>query len=76
MHKTKYEEKNFYLKIFSFFADVVDTADKHSFATFISEYLRKFSKKFEMVLMGYSGDRGTLIYEKKPEGENLVSDSL
>jgi hypothetical protein len=26
--------------------------------------------------MGYSGARGTLIYEKKPEGENLVSDSL
>ncbi len=24
--------------------------------------------------MGYSGARGTLIYEKKPEGENLVSD--
>ncbi len=28
------------------------------------EYLREFSKKFEMVLMGYSGARGTLIYEK------------
>ncbi len=28
---TKYE-KNLYLKFFSFIADVVDTADKHSFA--------------------------------------------
>jgi hypothetical protein len=28
------------------------------------QYLREFSKKFEMVLMGYSGARGTLIYEK------------
>ncbi len=25
--------------------------------------------------MGYSGARGTPIYEKKPVGENLVSDS-
>jgi hypothetical protein len=31
---------------------------------FVREYLRKFSEKFEMVLMGYSGARGTLIYEK------------
>jgi hypothetical protein len=46
---------NFISKFFSFFAGVVDTADKH---------LREFSKKFEMVLMGYSGARGTLIYEK------------
>jgi hypothetical protein len=29
-----------------------------------------------MVLMGYSRARGTLIYRKKPEGKNLVSDSL
>ena len=41
--------KKSYFKIFLFFASVVDTADKHS---------------FEMVLMGYSGAQGTLIYEK------------
>jgi hypothetical protein len=28
------------------------------------EYLRKFSKKFETVLMGYSGAGGKLIDEK------------
>jgi hypothetical protein len=50
-------------KFFSFFAVVVDTANKHSFAN-----IREFSKKFEMVLMGYSGAQGTLIYEK-----NLMS---
>jgi hypothetical protein len=27
------------------------------------EYLREFSKKFETVLMGYSGPRGKLIHE-------------
>jgi hypothetical protein len=42
---------------FSFFAGVIDTADKHSFAN-ISANFR----------MGYSGVRGTLIYEK-----NLMS---
>ncbi len=46
--------------MFSLFAGVVDTADKHSFAN-ISD---SFRKKLEMVLMGYSGARGTLIYEK------------
>ncbi len=30
----------------------------------IREYLREFSKKFEMILLGYSGAQGTLIYEK------------
>ncbi len=30
----------------------------------ISEYLREFSKKFESVLMGYSGARGKLIHAK------------
>jgi hypothetical protein len=52
--------KNFISKFFSFFAGVVDTADKHSFANISAN----FRKKFEMVLMGYSGARGTLIYEK------------
>jgi hypothetical protein len=30
----------------------------------ICEYFREFSKKFEMVLMGYSGAGGKLIHEK------------
>ncbi len=38
-------------------------------------YLREFSKKVEMILMEYSGARGTLIH-KKTEVENLVSDSF
>jgi hypothetical protein len=57
-------KKNFISKFFSFFAAVVDTADKHSFANIFAN----FCKKFEMVLMGYSGARGTLIY-----GKNLMS---
>ncbi len=32
--------------------------------TLTSEYLRKFSKKFETVLMGYSGAGEKLIHEK------------
>ncbi len=52
--------KKFYLKIFPFFDGVVDTGDKHSFANISAD----FSKKFEMVLTGYSGAQGTLIYEK------------
>ncbi len=53
-------KKKFISKFFSFFAGVVDTADKHSFANISAN----FRKKYEMVLMGYSGARGTLIYEK------------
>ena len=53
-------KKNFISKFFSFFASVVDTADKHSFANISAN----FRKKFEMFLMGYSGPPGTLIYEK------------
>ena len=37
------------------------------------EPLRKFSKKFEMALMVYSGAWGKLIHEKKPEAKNLVT---
>jgi hypothetical protein len=37
---------------------------------------REFSKKFETVLIGYLGARGTMINEKKIEAENLVSDFL
>ncbi len=66
-------KKKFISTFFSFFACVVDTADKHSF----SNISANFRKKFEMVLMGYSaGAQGTLIYEKKSDVENLVSDSL
>jgi hypothetical protein len=54
-------KKKIYFEIFSFFAGVVDTADKHSFANISAN----FRKKFEMVLMGYSVARGTLIYKKK-----------
>ncbi len=39
------------------------------------EYLREFSEKFESVLMVYYGAMRKLIV-KKPEAENLVSDSL
>jgi hypothetical protein len=35
-------------------------------------YIREFSEKFEMTLMGYSGARGKLNM-KKPEVENLVA---
>ncbi len=44
-----------------FIAGVVDTADKHSFAIISAN----FRKKVEMILMDYSGARGTLIHEKK-----------
>jgi hypothetical protein len=40
------------------------------------EPLRKFSKKFEMALMVYSGAWGKLIHEKKPKVENLMTLSL
>ncbi len=52
--------KNVISKFFSFFAGVVDTADKHSFASISVN----FFKKFEMILLGYSGAQGTQIYEK------------
>jgi hypothetical protein len=40
--------------------------------TLTCEYLRKFSKTFETVLMGYSGAGGKLIHEKKLEAKILV----
>ena len=61
-------KNNFISTFFSFFA-AVDTADKHSFAN-ISAIFEKNDP------MAYSGARGTLIYDKKLEVENLVSDSL
>jgi hypothetical protein len=39
------------------------------------EYLRDVSKKFETVLMGYSGAGGKLIH-KKTRSKNLVTLSL
>ncbi len=39
-------------------------------------YTREFSKKFETVLIGYSGAGGKLIHEKKPEAKNRVTLSL
>jgi hypothetical protein len=56
--------KKNYFKIFLFFRRCC----WHRWKTFIREYLREFSKKIEMVLMGYSMARGTRFYEK-----NLMS---
>jgi hypothetical protein len=53
-------------------ACVVDTTDKHSYANISAD----FWKKIVTIPIAYSGARGTLIYEKKPEVKNLVSDSL
>ncbi len=55
-------------------AGVVDTGGK--FTTLSCEYFRKLSKKFETTLMGYSGAWGKLIFDEKPEVENLVALSL
>jgi hypothetical protein len=40
-----------------------------STTTFICEYLREFSKKFEMALMVYSGAWGKLIHKKNQESK-------
>jgi hypothetical protein len=47
-------------------ASVVDTGNKHLYGNIENE----------IAPMKYSGARGTLIHENKPETENLVSDSL
>ncbi len=54
---------------FSFFSPV-------SLTPLINIHSRISPRIFEKFEMVHSGARGTLIYEKKPEGENLVSDSL
>ncbi len=41
--------------------------------TLTCEYLREFSKNFEMNLMLLSGAWGKVIHEKKPEAKNLVT---
>ncbi len=61
MHLTKLLTKyfkNVISKFLSFFAGVVDTADKRSFAIISAN----FSKKFETIPIGYSEAGGTLIY--------------
>jgi hypothetical protein len=50
-----------------FSAAVVDTGDncrRYWWCTLTCKYLREFSKKFEMVLLGYSGAGGKQIHEK------------
>jgi hypothetical protein len=48
-----------------FAAGVVDTGGKlHRWCTLTCEYLRKFLKKFEMILMLLSGAWGKMIHEK------------
>ncbi len=68
---------------FNFAAGVVDTDGK--FATGVvdtggaplhANISTNFRKKFETVLIGYSGAGGKLIHEKKPEAKNLVTLSL
>jgi hypothetical protein len=48
--------KNLYLKIFLIYR----RCRWHRWYTFIRDYLREFSKKFETIQMGYSVARGTL----------------
>jgi hypothetical protein len=62
-------KKKFILKFFSFFAGVVDTADKHSFANISAN----FRKNGPNVILRGPGDND---FWKKSDVENLVSDSL
>jgi hypothetical protein len=64
-------KKNFISKFFSFFAGVVDIADKHSFAN-ISANFRKIRNGPNGILRG----PGDIDLGKKSDVENLVSDSL
>jgi hypothetical protein len=64
-------------------AGVVDTGGKFSTgvidtggAPLLGNISANFRKKFETVLMGYSGAGGKLLHEKKPEAKNLVTLSL
>ncbi len=52
--------KIFWLKIFS----ICHRCRWHRWQTLSCEYLRKFLKKFETFLIGYSGAGGKLIHEK------------
>jgi hypothetical protein len=51
-----------------FIASVVDTVDKHLLAIISTN----FRKKVEMILMEYSGARGTLIHGKKLKSKSRV----
>jgi hypothetical protein len=61
----------------NFAAGVVETGGKfgqcrwYRWCTLTSEYLREFSKKFETVLMGYSGAGGKLTHEKNQKQKIL-----
>jgi hypothetical protein len=65
-----------------FAASVVYTGGKFAtgavgqWCTLTCKYLREFSKKISLVLMGYSAAGEKLIHEKKPEAKNLVTLSL
>jgi hypothetical protein len=52
--------KFFWMKIFF----ICHLCQRHRWSTLSCEYLRDFWKKFEMVLMGYSGAGGKLIHKK------------
>ncbi len=55
--------KFFWLQIFF----ICHRCQRHRWSTLSCEYLREFSKKFETVLIGYSGAGGKLIHEKNQE---------
>ncbi len=64
--------KFFWLKIFS----ICHRCRWHRWQTLSCEYFREFSKKFETVLLEYSGAGGKLIHEKNQKQKNLVTLSL
>ncbi len=55
--------KFFWLKIFF----ICHWCQRHRWSSLSCEYSREFSKKFETVLIGYSGAGGKLIHEKNQE---------
>ncbi len=68
---SKFFKKNYTWKFFSFIAGVVDTAEQHPFAI-ISANFRKNQNDPKGILRA----KGDTDLRKKPEVENLVSDSL
>ncbi len=57
--------KFFCLKIFS----ICHRCQRHRWCTSSREYLREYSKKFEMAVMVHSGDWGKLIHEKNQKSK-------
>ncbi len=57
--------KFFWLKIFS----ICHRCQRHRWCTLSREYLREFSKKFEMAVLVYSGAWGKLINEKNQKSK-------